>query len=72
MNNIHHTSIISEKAILGSNVTIGPYCIINENVKIGNNVNLKAHVYIDGNTTIGDDCTFFPYSSIGTSPQDLK
>ena len=72
MNNIHHTSIISEKAILGSNVIIGPYCIINENVKIGNNVNLKAHVYIDGNTTIGDNCTFFPYCSIGTSPQDLK
>ncbi len=72
MNNIHHTSIISEKAILGSNVIIGPYCIVNENVKIGNNVNLKAHVYIDGNTTIGDNCTFFPYCSIGTPPQDLK
>ena len=72
MINKHHTSIISEKAILGSNVTIGPYCIINENVKIGNNVNLKAHIYIDGNTTIDDNCTFFPYCSIGTSPQDLK
>lgn len=72
MINKHHTSIISEKAELGSNITIGPYCIINENVKIGNNVNLKAHVYIDGNTTIGDNCTFFPYCSIGTSPQDLK
>ena len=72
MINKHHTSIISEKAVLGSNVTIGPYCIINENVKIGNNVNLKAHIYIDGNTTIGDNCTFFPYCSIGTSPQDLK
>ena len=72
MINKHHTSIISEKAVLGSNVTIGPYCIINKNVKIGNNVNLKAHVYIDGNTTIGDNCTFFPYCSIGTSPQDLK
>ena len=72
MINKHHTSIISEKAVLGSNVTIGPYCIINENVKIGNNVNLIAHIYIDGNTTIGDNCTFFPYCSIGTSPQDLK
>ena len=72
MINKHHTSIISEKAVLGSNVTIGPYCIVNENVKIGNNVNLKAHVYIDGNTSIGDNCTFFPYCSIGTSPQDLK
>ena len=72
MTNKHHTSIVSEKAVLGSNVTIGPYCIINENVKIGNNVNLMAHVYIDGNTTIGDNCKFFPYCSIGTSPQDLK
>ena len=72
MINKHHTSIISEKAVLGTNVTIGPYCIVNENVKIGNNVNLKAHVYIDGNTTIGDNCTFFPYCSIGSSPQDLK
>ena len=72
MINKHYTSIISEKAVLGSNITIGPYCIVNENVKIGNNVNLKAHVYIDGNTTIGDNCTFFPYCSIGTSPQDLK
>ena len=72
MINKHHTSIISEKAVLGSNITIGPYCIVNENVKIGNNVNLKAHVYIDGNTTIGDNCTFFPYCSIGTYPQDLK
>ena len=72
MINKHHTSIVSEKAVLGSNVTIGPYCIINENVKIGNNVSLIAHTYIDGNTTIGDNCKFFPYCSIGTSPQDLK
>lgn len=72
MINKHHTSIVSEKAILGSNVTIGPYCIINDNVKIGNNVNLMAHVYVDGNTIIGDNCSFFPYCSIGTTPQDLK
>ena len=72
MINQHHTSIISNKAELGINVTIGPYCIINENVKIGNNVNLKAHVYIDGNTIIGNNCTFYPYCSIGSSPQDLK
>ena len=59
MINKHHTSIVSEKAVLGSNVTIGPYCIINENVRIGNNVNLIAHTYIDGNTTIGDNTILF-------------
>ena len=72
MINQHHTSIISNKAELGSNITIGPYCIINENVQIGNNVSLKAHVYIDGNTIIDNNCIFYPYSSIGSSPQDLK
>ena len=35
MNNIHTTAIVSNKAELGSNIKIGPYCIINENVKIG-------------------------------------
>ena len=72
MVNSHPSSIISSKAKIGDNVTIGPYCIINDNVKIGNNVQLKAHVYLDGNTTIGDNCVFFPYCSIGTIPQDLK
>ena len=72
MVNSHHTSIISKKAEIGENVTIGPYCIINDNVKLGNNIELKAHVYLDGNTTVGDNCTFFPYASIGTPPQDLK
>ena len=68
----HSTSIISPKAIIGENVSIGPYCIINDNVNIGNNVELKGHVYIDGNTSIGDNCKFYPFASIGTSPQDLK
>ena len=72
MINKHHTSIISEKAELGTNITIGPYCIINENVEIGNGCRFLANVFIDGNTKIGNECTFFPFSSIGTAPQDLK
>ena len=72
MNNIHSTAIVSSKAKIGKNVSIGPYCIINSNVILGNNCNLKANVYIDGNTEIGKNCTFYPFSSIGTNPQDLK
>lgn len=72
MNNIHSTAIVSSKAKIGQNVSIGPYCIINSNVILGNNCNLKANVYIDGNTEIGKNCTFYPFSSIGTNPQDLK
>ena len=33
-NNIHKTAIISKKAEISSNVTIGPFCSIGPNVKI--------------------------------------
>ena len=72
MNSIHSTAIISSKANIGKNVSIGPYCIINSNVRLGNNCKLKANVYIDGNTDIGENCIFYPFSSIGSNPQDLK
>ena len=55
MINIHSTAIVSSKAKLGQNVSIGPYCIINSNVILGNNCNLKANVYIDGHTEIGEN-----------------
>ena len=56
MINKHHTSIVSKKAVLGSNVTIGPYCIINENVKIGKNVICNANAVIgsDGFSFVSD------------------
>ena len=36
MNKIHNTAIIGKNTIIGSNVTIGPYCVIEDGVKIGN------------------------------------
>lgn len=72
MNNIHSTAIVSSKAELGNNIYIGPYCIINENVKINDNCKFLANVYMEGNTTVGANCTFYPFSTIGTKPQDLK
>ena len=72
MNNIHSTAIVSSKARLGNNIQIGPYCIIKENVEIGNDCKIIANVYIDGDTKIGEKCIFYPFSSIGTNPQDLK
>ena len=72
MNNIHSTAIVSSKAELGNNIFIGPYCIINENVKINDNCKFLANVYMEGNTTVGANCTFYPFSTIGTMPQDLK
>ena len=41
-------------------------------MKIGNNVELVSNVHIEGNTVIGKGTKIFPFSSIGTQPQDLK
>jgi acyl-[acyl-carrier-protein]--UDP-N-acetylglucosamine O-acyltransferase len=69
---IHKTAIIDKEAKISENVQIGPYCTIGPKVKIGSNSKLHSHVNIVGNTSIGDNNEIFPFSSIGTPPQDLK
>ena len=69
---IHDTAIISDTSKLGDNVEIGAYSIIGPNVKISNNTKIHSHVNITGNTSIGSGNEIFPFSSIGTPPQDLK
>ena len=69
---IHNTAIIDSKAKISVNVDIGPYCIIGPEVEIGTNSVIHSHVNIVGNTKIGENNQIYPFSSIGTPPQDLK
>ena len=69
---IHKTAIVDKKAKISDNVEIGPYCIIGPEVEIGNNSVIHSHVNIVGNTKIGENNQIYPFSSIGTPPQDLK
>jgi len=69
---IHSSAIIHPKAELDSTVEVGPYVVIGEHVRVGRGVKIRSHVVIDGWTEIGEDCIFFPFSSIGMGPQDLK
>ena len=69
---IHPSSIVSSKALVDPSSEIGPFCVIGDNVKIEKNNKLISHVSITGNTSIKDNNIFFPYSSIGSDPQDLK
>ena len=68
----HPSSYISKKVKLGANVKIGPYCHLNGEIVKGDNTELKSHVIISGNTKIGKNNIFYPFSSIGCDPQDLK
>jgi UDP-N-acetylglucosamine acyltransferase len=67
-----NSSYISSKSKIHSSVKIGPFCYIGDNVEIKKNCELHSHVSINGNTKIGEKNIFFPFSSIGSSPQDLK
>ena len=69
---IHNTAIIDRRAKISSNVNIGPYCIIGPDVEIEENTIIHSHVNLEGNTKIGKNNQIFPFSSIGTPPQDLK
>ena len=69
---IHPTAIVDPAARIAESAEIGPYSIIGAGVEIGARTLVKGHVFMEGALTIGDDNIFFPYSTVGVAPQDLK
>lgn len=69
---IHATAVVDKSAELGEDVEIGPGCIVGPNVTLGARTRLIAHVYIETNTSIGEDCTIYPFASLGAPPQDTS
>ena len=51
---------------------MGPFSTVGPEVVLGDNCTLISHVVLDGHTRIGSRNTFYPFSSIGIAPQDLK
>lgn len=70
--NIHSTAIVSPKAHLGNNITIGPYSLIEDDVVIGDNCNIGQHVVIYNGARLGKDIKIFQGASVSNCPQDLK
>jgi UDP-N-acetylglucosamine acyltransferase len=69
---IHPTAIVEEGAIIGANVTIGPFCTVDSKVEIGEGTELLSHVVVKGPTKIGKENRIFQFASIGEECQDLK
>jgi UDP-N-acetylglucosamine acyltransferase len=65
-------AVVSGKAQLAPDVSVGPYSIIGPHVQIGPGTVIGPHVVINGPTTIGADNQFFQFASIGDAPQDKK
>jgi len=69
---IHPSAVIDPAAKIGAGVSIGPFCVVGPHVSLGDSVVLHSHVVVDGHTSIGKETKIFPFSAIGTRPQDLK
>jgi UDP-N-acetylglucosamine acyltransferase len=63
---------VASGASLEPGVRVGPFCVVGAEVRLGRGTVLDSHVVIDGDTRIGERNRFFPFSSIGLVPQDLK
>ena len=64
-NGIHSSAVIADSAVIGEDVSIGPFCVIGDNVQIGARSVFDAHVVIEANTHIGTDCVIKSQVVIG-------
>ena len=71
MADIHPSAVIGSGARLGRGVRIGPFSVIGERVRIGEDTVIGSHVYIEGQTRIGKKNRIYPFTTIGTPPQDM-
>jgi UDP-N-acetylglucosamine acyltransferase len=69
---IHPTAIVDPSAAIDETAEIGPYCVIGTDADVGPRTRLMAHVFVEGPIAIGEDNVFYPYSTVGVAPQDLK
>jgi UDP-N-acetylglucosamine acyltransferase len=68
----HSTAIVSKKAEIGNNVTVGPFSIIEDDVVIGDGCVIDSHVSIKSGVRIGSNVKIAHASALGGPPQDLK
>jgi UDP-N-acetylglucosamine acyltransferase len=69
---IHPSSIVDPGARIADSAEIGPFCVIGADVEIGARTRVVANVVMEGPLEIGEDNIFYPYSTVGLAPQDLK
>jgi len=69
---IHPTAIVDPRACVAESAEVGPYSIVGADVKIGARTRVVAQVVMEGPLEVGEDNVFFPYSTVGVAPQDLK
>lgn len=61
---IHSTALVAPEAVLGENVSIGPYVVVEKEARIGDNTVIMAFGYVGRGVVVGAACRFYPHVSI--------
>ena len=69
---IHSTAIVDKTAVIGNNVSIGPYSVVEGNVIIGDNTQIGSHVTLCKFVKIGPNCKISHHAAIGGEPQSVR
>jgi len=69
---IDPTARVHAGAVIGRDVSIGPYCVIDSDVTIGDGCKLVSQVHIQGHTTVGSGTRIAPFASLGGPPQSTR
>ena len=69
---IHPTAIVSRKAELGSDVTVGPYAIVGDGCVIADGCRIAPHAVLERNVHLARNARIGVGSVLGGDPQDLK
>jgi len=65
-------AVVHQDAIIGADVSIGPWSTVGAGVEIGAGTWIGSHVILKGPTRIGVNNKIYHFCSIGEDPQDKK
>jgi UDP-N-acetylglucosamine acyltransferase len=71
MSEIDPRAVISPTARVGCGARIGPFAVVGDEVELGEGCVLEPHAMVQGPARLGRKNHLYPYSSIGSDPQDL-
>jgi UDP-3-O-[3-hydroxymyristoyl] glucosamine N-acyltransferase len=61
---IHPTAVMAKDVQIGTDVSVGPYCVLEPGVKVGDRAILFAGCYLGHGVTIGSDTKLYPHVTV--------
>ncbi len=69
---IHPSAIVSDAAVLGIGVKIGPFSVVEAGVNLGDGVEIETHAIVKTGSTLRPNVKIGSHCVIGSLPQDLS